>query len=59
MRETEGKKKAVANELKQLNNVEVIDIDVGNDDSVQNVFEKSLLKHGRIDVLINNAGEAG
>lgn len=59
MRETEGKNKAVANELKQLNNVEVIDIDVANDDSVKNAFEKTLLKHGRIDVLINNAGVAG
>lgn len=59
MRETNGKNKEVANELSNLNNVEVIDIDVTNDNSVQNAFEKTLSKHGRIDVLVNNAGVTG
>ena len=59
MRGTNGKNKAVAEELSKLPNIEVVDIDVADDDSVKNAFESVLAKHGRIDVLVNNAGVAG
>jgi NAD(P)-dependent dehydrogenase (short-subunit alcohol dehydrogenase family) len=59
MRGTNGKNEAVAKELAALPNVEVVDIDVTNDDSVTKAFEQTLAKHGKIDVLINNAGVAG
>ncbi|WP_431241443.1 SDR family NAD(P)-dependent oxidoreductase [Flavobacterium sp. P21] len=42
-----------------LPNVEVVDIDVTNDESVIKAFEQTLAKHSTIDVLINNAGVAG
>jgi NAD(P)-dependent dehydrogenase (short-subunit alcohol dehydrogenase family) len=59
MRDTTGKNEAVARELSTLPNVEVVEIDVTNDVSVTKAFEQTLLKHGNIDVLINNAGVAG
>lgn len=59
MRGTNGKNEAVAKELAALPNVEVVDIDVTNDESVTKAFEQTLAKHGTIDVLINNAGVAG
>ncbi|WP_291144068.1 SDR family oxidoreductase [Flavobacterium sp. UBA7680] len=59
MRGTNGKNEAVAKELAALPNVEVVDIDVTNDESVTKAFEQTLTKHGKIDVLINNAGVAG
>ena len=59
MRDTKGKNEAVARELAALPNVEVIDIDVTNDDSVTKAFQETLSKYGTIDVLINNAGVAG
>jgi len=36
--------------------LEVVDMDVTNDASVQNAIEAITKSHGRIDVLINNAG---
>ncbi|WP_354355014.1 SDR family oxidoreductase [Pedobacter sp. UYP30] len=59
MRGIEGKNKAVAEELSAYPNVEVVEIDVTSDASVNNAIEKTLAKHGKIDVLINNAGLAG
>jgi len=59
MRGTTGKNEAVANELAALPNVEVVEIDVTDDASVANAFEKTLTKHGKIDVLVNNAAVAG
>lgn len=59
MRNTEGKNRAVAEELSALPNVEVVEIDLTDDASVRNAFEKSLAKHGKIDVLVNNAAVSG
>lgn len=59
MRGTQGKNEVVAKELAALPNIEVVEIDVTDDASVKNAFEQVLLKHGNIDVLINNAGIAG
>lgn len=59
MRGIKGKNEAVAKELSALQNVEVIEIDVTNDASVTNAFEKVLAKYGNIDVLVNNAGVTG
>ncbi|MFH6985641.1 SDR family oxidoreductase [Marinoscillum luteum] len=59
MRGTTGKNQVVAKELAALPNVEVVEIDVTDDTSVTKAFEKTLAKHGKIDVLINNAGVTG
>ena len=59
MRGTQDKNKAVASELAALPNIEVVDIDVTDDASETTAFETVLAKHGRIDVLINNAAVAG
>lgn len=59
MRGTTGKNKDAAYELSKLANIEVVDIDVADDDSVKSAFEAVLSKHGRIDVLVNNAGVTG
>lgn len=59
MRGVNGKNEAVAKELAALPNIEVVEIDVTSDESVKQAFEKTLAKHGNIDVLINNAGVTG
>lgn len=59
MRNTTGKNAAVANELSKLPNIEVVDIDITDDVSVKEAFEKILIKYGKIDVLINNAAVSG
>lgn len=59
MRGTNGKNEAAAKELAAIPNVEVVDIDVTDDNSVSKAFEQTLAKYGAIDVLINNAGVAG
>lgn len=59
MRGISGKNGAVAKELGSLPNVEVVEIDVTDDSSVNNAFEKVLEKYGRIDVLVNNAAVSG
>jgi len=59
MRGVNGKNKAVAEELFNLPNIDVVEIDVTEQDSVNNAFDKSLTKYGQIDVLVNNAGIAG
>jgi NADP-dependent 3-hydroxy acid dehydrogenase YdfG len=59
MRGTTDKNAAVAKELAALSNVEVVEIDITSDTSVKEAFEQSLSKHGRIDVLVNNAGVTG
>jgi NADP-dependent 3-hydroxy acid dehydrogenase YdfG len=59
MRGTNDKNETVAKELSGLANVDVVDIDVTNDASVKEAFENTLTKHGKIDVLVNNAGLAG
>ncbi|WP_333863590.1 SDR family oxidoreductase [Sphingobacterium sp.] len=59
MRGISGKNEAVANELGSLPNIEVVEIDVTDDFSVTNAFEKVLQKYGKIDVLVNNAAVSG
>jgi len=59
MRGINGKNKTVAKELSSKPNIEVVEIDVTDDSSVTNAFEKTLEKYGRIDVLINNAAVSG
>ncbi|WP_286856509.1 MULTISPECIES: SDR family oxidoreductase [Sphingobacterium] len=59
MRGISGKNKAVANELGALPNIEVVEIDVTDDSSVTNAFEKVLQKYSKIDVLVNNAAVSG
>jgi NADP-dependent 3-hydroxy acid dehydrogenase YdfG len=59
MRGVTGKNESVAKELSALPNVDVVEIDVTDQVSVNNAFEKALAEHGKIDVLVNNAGIAG
>src|SRR5882762_5415230 len=59
MRDPLGKNAAAAKQLSDLSGVEVVDIDVTNDQSVDNAFKKALSRHGHIDVLVNNAGITG
>jgi len=59
MRNVNGKNATVAQELSALPNVEVVDIDITSDESVNAAFSKVLAKYGSIDVLINNAAVSG
>ncbi len=59
MRGVNDKNLAAAQELAALPGVDVVELDVTSDTSVQEAFEKSLAKYGHIDVLVNNAGLAG
>ena len=59
MRGTKGKNEAVAKELAGVQNVEVVELDVTSDESVNNAFQQVLDKYGKIDVLVNNAGVSG
>jgi NADP-dependent 3-hydroxy acid dehydrogenase YdfG len=59
MRGTTGKNAAVARELAALARVDVVELDVTGDESVQGAVDQTLRKHGRIDVLVNNAGMSG
>lgn len=59
MRDVNGRNAAVAKELAALPNVEVVELDVANDQSVTNAVQQVIKKYGTIDVLVNNAGVAG
>jgi NADP-dependent 3-hydroxy acid dehydrogenase YdfG len=59
MRGTTGKNATVARELAALPNVDVVELDVTSDESVQQAVVYALAKYGRIDVLVNNAGVTG
>jgi NADP-dependent 3-hydroxy acid dehydrogenase YdfG len=59
MRHVNGKNATSAATLSTIPNIEVIDLDVTDDDSVNKAVAAVLDKHGKIDVLINNAGIAG
>ncbi|WP_210522163.1 SDR family oxidoreductase [Hymenobacter terricola] len=59
MRGSTGKNTAIAQELAALPNVEVIELDVTRDESVQQAVAQTLARHGRIDVLVNNAAVTG
>jgi NAD(P)-dependent dehydrogenase (short-subunit alcohol dehydrogenase family) len=59
MRGTTGKNAVVSQELTAIPNVEVVELEVTSDESVQQAVNQVLALHGRIDVLVNNAGVAG
>ncbi len=59
MRGIKGKNAEIAHELASLANVDVVELDVTIDESVQGAVDQTLRKHGRIDVLVNNAGVSG
>jgi NAD(P)-dependent dehydrogenase (short-subunit alcohol dehydrogenase family) len=59
MRNTNDKNADAAKELGAIENIEVVDIDVTEDVSVNKAIEKVLTKYGKIDVLINNAAVSG
>ena len=59
MRGVNGKNAAAAKELAAIPNVEVVEMDVTSDASVNNAISKVLVRHGQIDVLVNNAAVAG
>lgn len=59
MRGKTGKNKSAAEELSELTGVEVVEIDVTNDDSVNKAFEETISKFGNVDVLVNNAAVSG
>ncbi|MBE8726423.1 SDR family oxidoreductase [Flavobacterium hungaricum] len=59
MRNTKDKNTAAAKELTAIDNIEVVDIDITDDQSVSNAVEKMLNKYAKIDVLINNVAVSG
>ena len=59
MRGTKGRNEAAARELGAMANVDVVEIDVADDASVSTAFDVAFARHGRIDVLVNNAGVTG
>ncbi|MET3981824.1 NAD(P)-dependent dehydrogenase (short-subunit alcohol dehydrogenase family) [Mucilaginibacter sp. UYP25] len=59
MRGTNGKNQAIAQELSALPNIEVVEVDITDDESVQTAFKYAFTKYSHIDVLVNNAAVAG
>jgi NAD(P)-dependent dehydrogenase (short-subunit alcohol dehydrogenase family) len=59
MRGTTGKNQAIAGELAALPNIDMVELDVTSDESVNSAIQQTLAKHGKIDVLVNNAGVSG
>lgn len=59
MRNTQDKNAAVAKELGAIPNIEVVDIDITSDASVEQAIQQVLQKYGKIDVLVNNAAVSG
>lgn len=59
MRGVTGKNAAVAKELSSLPNVDVVELEVTSDESVKAAIGETLARHGKIDVLINNAAVSG
>jgi len=59
MRAIQGKNADVARELAALPNVDVVELEVTSDDSVNQAVAYALEKYGKIDVLVNNAAVAG
>lgn len=59
MRNIAGKNAAVAAELSALSNIDVVELEVTSDSSVQSAIDYSIEKYGRIDVLVNNAAVSG
>lgn len=51
--------KVLQAELQSITNtVQPIQLDLVSDESIQNAFEKVQAEYGRLDILINNAGES-
>jgi NAD(P)-dependent dehydrogenase (short-subunit alcohol dehydrogenase family) len=59
MREVKGENIKTARELSEVANIEVIEMDVSCDKSVNDAFAYVLKQYGKIDVLVNNAGVTG
>jgi NAD(P)-dependent dehydrogenase (short-subunit alcohol dehydrogenase family) len=59
MRGVNGKNAASAKELNALENVEVVEMDVTSEISVNAAVQTTLKKYGHIDILVNNAGVVG
>jgi NAD(P)-dependent dehydrogenase (short-subunit alcohol dehydrogenase family) len=59
MRGSKGKNETVATQLATLPNVDVAEIDITSDESVNTAIQNTITKYGKIDVLVNNAGVAG
>lgn len=59
MRGSKNKNAIVAAELNNITNIEVVDMDLLSDNSVNKAIEYTLNKYGRIDVLVNNAAVSG
>jgi NAD(P)-dependent dehydrogenase (short-subunit alcohol dehydrogenase family) len=57
MREPQAKNRAHAQELRKQS-IEVVELDVSSDASVERAVKDVLARSGRIDILINNAGVA-
>ena len=59
MRNISSTNKIVCAELNEISNIEVVEMDVTDTQSVNAAVQRVLGKYGRLDVLINNAGIAG
>ena len=59
MRGVTSKNAEAAKELSALPNIEVVELDVTSDSSVNEAIANTLTKYGKIDVLVNNAGVTG
>jgi NAD(P)-dependent dehydrogenase (short-subunit alcohol dehydrogenase family) len=59
MRNVATKNAGIAQELGAILNIEVVEMDVTNTESVNAAIEATVKKYGQIDVLVNNAGITG
>lgn len=59
MRNITNKNKDAAEQLSAIPGIEVVEMDVTSDESVNRSVEYALSKYGAIDVLVNNAGVSG
>lgn len=59
IRDVNGRNKERADELSQLENINVVELDVTNSDQVKSAIADIVAKEGQLDVLVNNAGYFG
>lgn len=57
MRDTRGRNAEQANALRKLSHLTVLDVEITNDKSVETAVNTIIAEQGRLDVLINNAGQ--